>query len=135
MSEQQQAILQSNIRAREAAEAAMQFIESEWVDVTPRFWEVLGSLALAKLPKAPAPVAESSDDTRMDEMTAQKFERGWMPPRGIHASKQLREVPPHYLIWWLDNSLDSWTKQLARYVKSQRFQDRLRESERNAGMQ
>lgn len=59
--------IEQNIAARESAEAALQFIESEWSDVPPRFWECLRDLCACKLPQVEQQVDETGG---MDEMTA-----------------------------------------------------------------
>lgn len=123
MNEQQQ--FQVNIDARESAEVAMQFIESEWVDVPLRFWECLRDMCIAKLPLVPVVVAE----TDMDDLTARRFEHQYMPPKGIHASKAIRDVPTEYIAWWTDRATDNFTRQLQKYVKSARFRERQRAGE------
>ena len=113
--------IQANIDASAAAESAFEFIESEWQNVPPRFWERLQKLIAAKLP-ARAPATASEDMSHVDAM---RFEQQTMP-RGRHALEIIAEVPCEYLAWWADSSLDDFTKTLRKYVRSARFRERER---------
>jgi hypothetical protein len=120
--DEQQVKLLANVKAREAANDWFQLIQCEQCDAPERFWECLRDMCNSKLPQQQ--VVEESPP--MDDLTAKRFENTFMPPKGIHANEQIREVPPDYIEWWINNARDNFTRQLERYAKSERFKERQR---------
>lgn len=98
----------SNIQARKDAEELVQLVGEQ----PARFWEVLRELAIAKLPERHPP---------MTEREAISFEAETMP-YGKHAGSQVGIVGVDYLLFLTEG--DEFSRQLKRYVKSNRFYNR-----------
>lgn len=111
---QSQSKILHNKKCREDAEEFVRLLGEQ----PERFWEVLYSLILAKLPN----LAKDPLDP-MSEEEAIKFEKTPIS-FGAHQGKEIGVIPTHYLIWLTENSFDILCK---RYVKSKLFQERLRE--------
>ena len=106
--------IEANIAARRGAEEMVEFIGEQ----SHRYWECLIELATAKLPPKPAPIDRLP---AMNQQEAIRFEAQTMP-WGNHYGKAVGEVECGYLIFVTEG--DEFSKQLKRYVKSKRFQER-----------
>lgn len=104
----------TNIAARQDAEEMIAFIGEK----PARFWELLAEHCARQLPPRPA---DRDPLPPMSEAEATRFE-GVRFPYGKHAGELIGSVDCDYVLFVTEG--DEFSKQLRRYVKSQRFQNR-----------
>ena len=114
----ERAVLESNIKCSREARELVELAGEQ----PQRFWEALAQFAQEKLPPEPAP-AERNPPMTDDE--ANKFERVFKMPRGIHQGQPVGDVPCEYLIFWTEP--DEFSRLLQRYVRSRTFARRQEE--------
>lgn len=116
-----------NIQARkDAAEVVKLCSEGRGEMQPPHFWKCLAELAQAEYANTTREREHRTPEqlvfAPMTEAEAAAFETGETMPAGQYSGVAVCFVPPAYLAWWADNN--SFNRQLDRYVKSKRFQDK-----------
>ncbi len=104
----------ANIAAREDAEELIAFIG----DKPQRFWELLAEHCAKQLP---AKRVAADPFAPFDDRQARNFEAQPLP-YGRHQGEAVGEVDCGYLLFLTEG--DAFSRNLRRYVKSKRFQDR-----------
>ena len=121
--------IKMNVEAREIAEAALSLALDEWQskyfdNYDQMFWKRVKAVVESKLPKAelpPQPGGMSSDEARL-------FGQRMTMPAGKYAGQPVDKVPIDYLLWWAFEPSD-FTKQLRRYLRSERIQREIEQSD------
>lgn len=115
--------IESRVKARESAKECLDMIgwEATRVEESEHFWHVIGEWAarecgmrLAELPPEEGPGVMGYDEAR-------RFEQQVIP-YGMHKGKRVGDVEPDY---WCMITESRFSRNLARYLRSRRFQEQL----------